>query len=106
MGLEEVVEGRKTAMTVAEVATMLSVSQRLVYQLVSIGEIPHFKVGAAVRFDPKALASWLREKLKQSGKEREFNEFEAARKHSFDSFGGMTPFWSEVLLPKERSGNE
>lgn len=54
VSLQDMIGSRKSALTVAEVAEMLNVSKRLVYQLVSAGEIPHFKVGSAVRFEPKA----------------------------------------------------
>lgn len=49
----------KQAMTVAEVAGLLHVSERHVYALVQKGEIPSFKVGSAVRFDPESLWTWL-----------------------------------------------
>ncbi|MFZ1009507.1 MAG: helix-turn-helix domain-containing protein [Candidatus Sulfotelmatobacter sp.] len=70
MSLEELVLSRKSAMTVEEVALLLNVSERLVYQLVSAGEIPHFRVGSAVRFEPKSLSTWLHEKLTQSRNKR------------------------------------
>jgi excisionase family DNA binding protein len=69
VALTDLIETRKTALTVLEVAEILSVSKRLVYQLVSIGEMPHFKVGGAVRFEPQALALWLRERMVESAKE-------------------------------------
>jgi len=56
---------RATAMTVDEVAALLKVSSRHVYQLVKDGKIPHFKVGSAVRFDPDDLAAWLQAAGKQ-----------------------------------------
>ena len=68
MAFEELVASRKSAMTVAQVAEILSVSQRLIYQLVAAGEVPHFRVGAAVRFEPKTLSAWLNEKLQASSK--------------------------------------
>jgi len=83
---------------------MLHVSRRLIYQLVTIGEIPHFKVGSAVRFEPHRLADWLREKLKQGNKQEELARIHEARRHAFEPFGDMTAFWtnwwSDVLLPK------
>ncbi len=47
------------ALTVAEVAELLKVSERHVYHLVQSGVMPHFKVGSAVRFDPDTLGDWL-----------------------------------------------
>ena len=49
----------RPAMTVAEVAVMLNVSERHIYKLVQDGTLPHFKVGGAVRFDPDRMAKWL-----------------------------------------------
>ena len=53
----------RNAMKVAEVAEMLQVSQRHVYKLVADGEIPFFKVGEALRFDPCLLADWLKDRM-------------------------------------------
>jgi len=68
VSLEDIIQSRKSALTVAEVAELLNVSGRLVYQLVAIGDIPHFRVGKAVWFEPKALSVWLRGK--QAGVKR------------------------------------
>lgn len=54
---------RKTALTAREVATLLNVSPDMIYKHAKQGRIPSFKVGSYVRFDPKVLATWLREKL-------------------------------------------
>jgi excisionase family DNA binding protein len=53
------VRGRKTAMTVEEVAQLLNVSERHVYKLVQDGVLPHLRVGNSVRFDPDKIADWL-----------------------------------------------
>ena len=45
MPLEDMIEECGTALTVKDVAEILKVSRRLIYQLVQIGEIPHFRVG-------------------------------------------------------------
>jgi excisionase family DNA binding protein len=63
VSLEEMLAQRGTALTVKDVAQVLNVSQRLIYQQVQIGEIPHFRVGAAVRFEPATLAKWLHGKM-------------------------------------------
>jgi excisionase family DNA binding protein len=83
----------------AEVAELLNVSKRLVYQLVSVGDIPHFRVGAAVRFEPKALSLWLRGKLKAAGKEAECHALHSLDASLFTA-EGMTGWSSDVLLPK------
>jgi excisionase family DNA binding protein len=45
--------------TVEELANLLSVSERHIYALVHDGQIPHLRIGTAVRFDPLVLCAWL-----------------------------------------------
>lgn len=47
------------AINVAELAWVLDVSERHIYKLVQSGEIPHFRVGSSVRFDPQIVDRWL-----------------------------------------------
>jgi excisionase family DNA binding protein len=61
--LADSLEQRTTALTVADVAALLNVSERQVYKLASDGRIPCFKIGGSVRFDPSAFAAWLRQKM-------------------------------------------
>ena len=63
MNLADSLEKRTTALTVAEVAKLLSVNPRQVYTLAAQNRIPSFKVGGCVRFDPSTVASWLRQKM-------------------------------------------
>ncbi len=51
------------ALDAAEVARLLGVSKKHVYKQAAKGAIPSFRFGAAVRFDPGALAQWLRNKM-------------------------------------------
>ena len=53
-----------TYLTVQEVAEVLRVSVTWVYQLVREGEIPHIRVGGAIRIDLGLFREWLK------GKER------------------------------------
>jgi len=50
---------RKTALTVNEPAELLNVNPLTIYRLCAKGSIPHFRVGAAIRFSPARLAAWL-----------------------------------------------
>jgi len=45
---------------VSEIAALLAVSERQVYKLAVEGRIPCFKIGNSIRFDPSAIAAWLR----------------------------------------------
>ena len=53
---------RHSAITVPELATMLSISQRQIYKMAATNRIPNFKIGTSVRFDPDELREWLGEK--------------------------------------------
>lgn len=58
--LASTIESRRKAMTVKQVADVLGVSDKQIYSLVSRNLIPYFRVGGALRFDPFAIAAWLR----------------------------------------------
>ena len=62
MSLGDFLDKRATALTVSEVAEILSVSERQVYKLASEGVIPSFRIGSSIRFDPAQVAAWLRKK--------------------------------------------
>jgi len=46
---------------VATVAAHLGLTERTVRRRVAHGEIPYFKLGHLVRFDPVAIQAWLEE---------------------------------------------
>jgi excisionase family DNA binding protein len=56
-------DGRKRALTVPEIAELLNISERQVYKLAADYRIPCFKIGGSIRFDPAAIADWLRQKM-------------------------------------------
>lgn len=60
MMLAEIVEGKKEALRVAEVARILDVSIKKIYRMAAKGQIPSLKVSSSIRFDPKDIAAWLR----------------------------------------------
>lgn len=66
-GLAELLRGRPRALRAGEVASLLGVSERLVYKLASDRRIPAFRVGCALRFDPGALSSWLLHQMHSGG---------------------------------------
>ncbi|MGD0308878.1 MAG: helix-turn-helix domain-containing protein [Acidobacteriota bacterium] len=47
-------------MTARQVAEFLAISPITVYKMAKAGRLPSFRVGTAVRFDPRAIAQWLR----------------------------------------------
>jgi len=48
------------ALTAVELAKLLAVSRVTVFKLARAGRIPCFRIGTCVRFDPRAVANWLR----------------------------------------------
>jgi excisionase family DNA binding protein len=63
VGLADSLDGKTRALTVADVAELVNVSERQVYKLVAEHRIPCFKIGGSIRFDPLAVALWLRMKM-------------------------------------------
>jgi len=60
MILAEIVEGKKEALRVAEVARILDVSIKKIYRMAAKGQIPSLKISNSIRFDPHDIAVWLR----------------------------------------------
>jgi excisionase family DNA binding protein len=60
MILAEIVEGKKEALRVAEVARILDVSIKKIYRMAAQGQIPSLKISNSIRFDPREIAVWLR----------------------------------------------
>ncbi len=60
MTLAEIVEDKKEALRVAEVARVLNVSIKKIYRMAANGQIPSLKISNSIRFDPHDIAVWLR----------------------------------------------
>lgn len=60
MRLADELEKRKNALTVRELALLLSLSEKLLYRLIRQGTLPALRVGASVRLDPTVTANWIR----------------------------------------------
>jgi excisionase family DNA binding protein len=60
MILAEIVEGKREALRVAEVARILDVSIKKIYRMAAKGQIPSLKISNSIRFDPQDIAGWLR----------------------------------------------
>jgi len=52
MLLADSLKDRQTAITVPELAKMLTLSRRQLHKMAAANRIPNFKVGTSVRFDP------------------------------------------------------
>lgn len=60
MSLADTIEKIGRALTAEDLAKLLHVSRITIFLLAASGRIPSFHVGTCVRFDPKAVAQWLR----------------------------------------------
>ena len=60
VALADRIERFGRAMTATQLAALLSVSRILLYRLAKKSRIPSFRIGTCVRFDPRAVATWLR----------------------------------------------
>jgi excisionase family DNA binding protein len=60
--LADTIEKSNHALTASELAELLSVNKLTIYRQAQAGGLPHFRLGTCVRFDPRAIAAWLRER--------------------------------------------
>jgi excisionase family DNA binding protein len=51
---------RPPQITAKELAGFLCVAEVTIFKHAAAGRIPSFRVGTCVRFDPRAVANWLR----------------------------------------------
>jgi excisionase family DNA binding protein len=58
--LAERIERIEGAMTAEKLAKLLCVSKITIFKQAKAGRIPSFRIGTCVRFDPQAVAAWLR----------------------------------------------
>jgi excisionase family DNA binding protein len=56
----------KHVLTVAEVASMLKVSEKSIYRLAQRGQLPGFKVGGSWRFRPADLDAWITARVRSA----------------------------------------
>ena len=61
-GIAEQIETLKSALTVEQLASFLQVAAKTIYRHTKAGRIPSFKIGNAIRLDPKQIARWLRDR--------------------------------------------
>ena len=60
LNLIEELEARSGGMKVSDLAAILGVDDKHIYRMAARGQLPSFRVGGAVRFDPQEVAKWLR----------------------------------------------
>ena len=58
--LADQIEKLGRALTAEDLARVLTVSPITIYKAAKQGRIPSFRIASCVRFDPLAVAAWLR----------------------------------------------
>lgn len=58
--LADQIEQTGHALTAKELSVLLAVSRITIFKHAKAGRIPSFRIGTCVRFDPRAIATWLR----------------------------------------------
>lgn len=59
MRLIEAIEEKTEALRARDIAAILGMSVQQIYKMAAKGEIPCFRVGRTIRFDPREVAVWL-----------------------------------------------
>lgn len=65
-GVIQALEAKENALRARELAKLLGVSRQHVYRMAAGEGLPFFRMGRAVRFDPKQVAGWLSRKMPQA----------------------------------------
>ncbi len=63
MELVERLEAGSSALRARDLAELFGVTQQHIYKLAARGVIPSLRLGSSVRFDPAAVAGWLRSRM-------------------------------------------
>jgi len=91
VNLADHLDGRTNALTVADVAELLNISERQVYKPAAENRIPSFKIGGSVRFDPAAFAVRRRIGPKLSQAEEAGRRAQAVPRHKEEAGRSMPP---------------
>jgi excisionase family DNA binding protein len=54
-------EQSRDAITVPQLARMLALSPKTIYEMTAAGNIPYYRVRGSIRYDGVHVAQWLRE---------------------------------------------
>jgi len=60
MSIADKIEQFGQALTASELAELLQASEGTIFRLAASNRIPSFRIATCVRFDPRAIATWLR----------------------------------------------
>ncbi len=62
----QTLESKEHALKAGELAKLLGVTRQHIYKMAATSAIPSFRIGAAVRFDPRQVAEWLTRRMPQT----------------------------------------
>jgi excisionase family DNA binding protein len=54
------IERHRVALTVEELAEILSIPGKQIYSLIKFGSLPSYRIASSLRLDPVTTAAWLR----------------------------------------------
>ncbi len=60
--LVDYLENLDHCLTAPEIADLLKIHRVSVYKMAAAGELPSFRIATSVRFDPRGVAKWLRDR--------------------------------------------
>lgn len=55
----QILQSKECAIKASELAKLLGVTKQHIYKMAAARAIPSFRIGTAVRFDPREVAEWL-----------------------------------------------
>lgn len=55
-----------TPMNAKRTATRLGISERTLWALTNRKEIPHFRIGKALRYDPRDIEAWIEKRKREA----------------------------------------
>jgi len=62
VAIADSIEQLEHCLTAADLSRLLNVHKLTIYRLAEAGTLPSFRLGTCVRFDPRAVAKWLRDR--------------------------------------------
>lgn len=63
MNLPDEIESQQGALRVEWLSKKLNISKKTLYRMASRGSLPCIRIGGCVRFNPKSVADWLRNRM-------------------------------------------
>ena len=59
MSIIEMIRNKENALTVDELASVMSQSPKTLYKAIKAGRLPAYRIGGSIRLDPHEVAEWL-----------------------------------------------